>query len=89
MTPALLALAVVLVSALLQGPTLEPLARYLGLATERRPHLQPPIEIGAVATLKLPTLRIPLPGRPRSTVGLVAAPRIGRASCRERVSSVV
>ena len=42
---------VVLVSALLQGPTLEPLARALGLATERRPHAPPPIEIGAVGTL--------------------------------------
>ena len=42
---------VVLVSAALQGPTLDPLARRLGLATERRPHAQPPIEIGAVGTL--------------------------------------
>jgi cell volume regulation protein A len=42
---------VVLVSSLLQGPTLDPLARRLGLATERRPHDQPPIEIGAVETL--------------------------------------
>jgi cell volume regulation protein A len=42
---------VVLVSALLQGPTLDPLARRLGLVTERRPHAQPPIEIGAVETL--------------------------------------
>jgi cell volume regulation protein A len=42
---------VVLFSALLQGPTLDPLAHRLGLATERRPHAQPPIEIGAVGTL--------------------------------------
>ena len=42
---------VVLVSALLQGPTLDPLAHRLGLVTERRPHAPPPIEIGAVETL--------------------------------------
>jgi cell volume regulation protein A len=42
---------VVVVSSLLQGPTLNPLARRLGLATERRPHDMPPIEIGAVETL--------------------------------------
>jgi cell volume regulation protein A len=42
---------VVLVSSLLQGPTLDPLARRLGLETERRPHDVPPIEIGAVETL--------------------------------------
>lgn len=42
---------VVIVSALLQGPTLEPLARRLGLATEARPFYQPPVEIGAVGSL--------------------------------------
>jgi cell volume regulation protein A len=42
---------VVLVSALLQGPSLDPLARRLGLVTERRPHAPAPIEIGAVETL--------------------------------------
>jgi cell volume regulation protein A len=39
---------VVLLSALVQGLTLEPLAARLGLATERRPVYQPPIEVGAV-----------------------------------------
>jgi cell volume regulation protein A len=42
---------VVLVSSLVHGPTLDPLARRLGLATERRPHDLPPIEIGSVETL--------------------------------------
>lgn len=39
---------VVLVSVLVQGPTIEPLARRLGLASERRPLYQPPSEIAAV-----------------------------------------
>jgi potassium/hydrogen antiporter len=42
---------VVLLSALAQGLTLEPLARRLGLATERRPFYEPPIEVGAVREL--------------------------------------
>lgn len=42
---------IVIVSALLQGPTLEPLARRLRLATEARPFYHPPIEIGAVGSL--------------------------------------
>ncbi len=42
---------VVLVSALLQGLTLAPLARRLGLATESRPLHEPPIEVGAVRAL--------------------------------------
>jgi cell volume regulation protein A len=39
---------VVLVSALVQGLTLEPLARRLGLTTERPALSRPPIEVGAV-----------------------------------------
>jgi potassium/hydrogen antiporter len=39
---------VVGVSAFVQGPTLEPLARRLGLATEARPLYHPPLEVGAV-----------------------------------------
>jgi potassium/hydrogen antiporter len=39
---------VVGVSALVQGPTLEPLARRLGLAGEARPLYHPPLEVGAV-----------------------------------------
>ncbi len=42
---------VVLLSTLLQGLTLEPLAQRLGLATERRPFYEPPIEVGAVREL--------------------------------------
>jgi cell volume regulation protein A len=42
---------VVLVSALLQGLTLAPLARALGLATEARPVHAAPIEVGAVRAL--------------------------------------
>jgi potassium/hydrogen antiporter len=42
---------VVLVSALLQGLTLEPLARRLRLATEPRPYYDPPLEIGSVHEL--------------------------------------
>jgi potassium/hydrogen antiporter len=38
---------VVLVSALVQGPTLEPLARRLRLATAARPLHRPPIDVGA------------------------------------------
>jgi cell volume regulation protein A len=39
---------VVLLSALVQGLTLEPVARRLGLVTERRPVYRPPIEVGAI-----------------------------------------
>jgi cell volume regulation protein A len=39
---------VVLVSALAQGPTMEPLARRLGLTGERPALSRPPIEVGAV-----------------------------------------
>jgi cell volume regulation protein A len=39
---------VVGVSAFVQGPTLEPLARRLGLAGEARPLYHPPLEVGAV-----------------------------------------
>lgn len=39
---------VVLLSALVQGLTLEPVARRLGLVTERRPVYRPPIEVGSV-----------------------------------------
>jgi cell volume regulation protein A len=39
---------VVGVSAFVQGPTLEPLARRLGLTTEARPLYHPPLEVGAV-----------------------------------------
>ena len=42
---------VVVVSALAQGPTLEPLARRLGLATESRPFYRPPVEVGAIREL--------------------------------------
>jgi cell volume regulation protein A len=42
---------VVLVSALIQGPTLTPLARRLGLATETRPLYRPPFEVEAIETL--------------------------------------
>jgi len=42
---------VVLASTLVQGTTLEPLARRLGLTTRARPHYQPPIEIAAVSGL--------------------------------------
>ena len=42
---------VVLVSALLQGPTFEPLARRLGLSTESGPFFEPPIEAGVVRSL--------------------------------------
>jgi len=41
----------VIASALLQGLTLEPLARRLGLVTERRPAFESPIEVGAVREL--------------------------------------
>jgi cell volume regulation protein A len=34
-----------------QGTTLEPLARRLGLATEARHYYQPPVEVGAVRAL--------------------------------------
>ena len=39
---------VVLISALVQGPTLEPLARRLGLAGEKRPFYDPPIEVADI-----------------------------------------
>ena len=39
---------VVLISALVQGPTLEPLARRLGLAGEKRPFYDPPIEVANI-----------------------------------------
>ena len=39
---------VVLLSALIQGLTLEPVAARLGLTSERRPVYQPPIEVGSV-----------------------------------------
>lgn len=42
---------VVLVSAVLQGPTIEPLARRLGLATSTQPVHHPPLEIVAVKSL--------------------------------------
>jgi potassium/hydrogen antiporter len=42
---------VVLGSTILQGLTLEPLARRLGLATESRPFYQPPLEVGVVRSL--------------------------------------
>lgn len=42
---------VVIVSALAQGPTLEPLARRLGLAGEARPFYHPPLEVGAIQAL--------------------------------------
>ncbi len=42
---------VVLLSALVQGLTLEPAARRLGLVTERRPVYQAPIEVGSVGEL--------------------------------------
>jgi cell volume regulation protein A len=42
---------VVILSALIQGPTLEPVARRLGLTTEARPFYQPPLEVGAVGSL--------------------------------------
>src|SRR3712207_4601656 len=42
---------VVVISALLQGPTLAPLARRLGLATRAGPVHQPPLEVGAIEAL--------------------------------------
>ncbi len=39
---------VVLISALVQGPMLEPLARRLGLADEKRPFYDPPIEVADI-----------------------------------------
>jgi potassium/hydrogen antiporter len=42
---------VVLLSALVQGLTLEPLAARLDLASERRPVYQPPIEVGSVGRI--------------------------------------
>jgi cell volume regulation protein A len=42
---------VVLLSALAQGLTLEPVARRLRLATEARPFYQPPLEVGAIRGL--------------------------------------
>jgi cell volume regulation protein A len=42
---------VVLVSALLQGLTLEPVARRLRLTTEARPFYEPPVEVGVIRGL--------------------------------------
>ena len=42
---------VVIVSALAQGLTLEPLARRLGLAGGRRPAFEPPLELDAIRAL--------------------------------------
>jgi cell volume regulation protein A len=42
---------VVVLSALAQGLTLEPLARRLRLATEARPFYQPPLEVGTIRGL--------------------------------------
>jgi hypothetical protein len=42
---------VVVLSALAQGLTLEPIARQLALATEARPFYQPPLEIGVIQGL--------------------------------------
>jgi cell volume regulation protein A len=42
---------VVLVSALLQTVTLDPLARWLGVAAEARPSFHPPVELGVVQAL--------------------------------------
>ena len=49
-----------LVSALAQGPTLEPLARRLGLATEMRPLHVAPLEIGAIRSLGADVLEFPV-----------------------------
>lgn len=51
---------VVLVSALAQGPTLEPLARRLGLATEMRPLHVAPLEVGAIRSLGADVLEFPV-----------------------------
>jgi potassium/hydrogen antiporter len=42
---------VVVASALVQGPTLEPLAGRLGVTTDRHPLYEPPIEVAAVQSL--------------------------------------
>jgi potassium/hydrogen antiporter len=42
---------VVIVSALAQGLTLEPLARWLGLTGDRRPPFEPPLELDAIRAL--------------------------------------
>jgi potassium/hydrogen antiporter len=42
---------VVLVSTIVQGLTLEPVARRLGLTTEERPFYSPPVEVGAIRAL--------------------------------------
>jgi potassium/hydrogen antiporter len=60
---------VVLVSALLQGLTLEPLARRLGLATESRPFYQPPLEVGIVRSLGAEILEFTV-GRDDAVTGL-------------------
>lgn len=62
---------VVLVSALTQGPTLEPLARRLGLATEARPLHVAPIEVGAIRSLGADVLEFPVDDR-----SLVAGSRL-------------
>lgn len=68
---------VVLVSALVQGPTLEPLARSLGLATESRPLYTPPLEIGALSGADLLEFVAgpddALVGRPTRELGLPRA----------------
>lgn len=58
---------VVLVSALAQGPTLEPLARRLGLATEARPLYVAPLEVGAIRSLGADVLELPVDERSRVT----------------------
>ena len=56
---------VVLVSAVTQGPTLEPLARRLGLATEARPLHVEPLEVGAIRSLGADVLEFPVDERSR------------------------
>ena len=56
---------VVLGSALAQGPTLEPLARRLGLATEARPLHVAPLEVGAIRSLGADVLEFPVDDRSR------------------------
>jgi cell volume regulation protein A len=41
----------VIVSALAQGLTVEPLARWLGLTGDRRPPFEPPLELDAIRAL--------------------------------------
>ena len=51
---------IVLVSALVQGATLEPIARRLGLTTEGRPLHAAPMEVGAVRALGADVLEFPI-----------------------------